>query len=114
MSEDAALALLRLLAEEDGQSQPRVAKRLGLGASELQRLLAALSDDPRFDGLDLVAARRDGERTRLWLTARGRALFSEEPESHRAKDDTNEETKDGATIHAKNQVAAPRAAGEPR
>lgn len=76
MSEDAALALLRLLAQEDGQSQPRVAKRLGLGASELQRLLAALGDDPRFDGLDLVVVRRDDERTRLWLTARGHALLS--------------------------------------
>jgi predicted transcriptional regulator len=74
MSDDDALALLRLLQEEDGQSIHRVAKRLGLGLSELQRLLAALGDDPRFDGLDLVERRLDGERTLLWLTQKGRQL----------------------------------------
>ena len=74
MSDDDALALLRLLQEEDGQSIHRVAKRLGLGLSELQRLLAALGDDPRFDGLDLVERRQDGERTLLWLTQKGRRL----------------------------------------
>lgn len=74
MSEDIALALLRLLAEEDGQSLHRVAKRLGLGLSELQRVLTALGPDPRFDGLDLVEPRRDGERVRLWLTDKGRRL----------------------------------------
>ncbi|MBU8975210.1 hypothetical protein JI752_003550 [Lysobacter sp. MMG2] len=74
MSDDDALALLRLLQSEDGQSIHRVAKRLHLGLSELQRLLAALGDDPRFDGLDLVERRQDGERTVLWLTAKGRQL----------------------------------------
>jgi len=74
MSEDAALALLRLLRDEDGQSIHRVAKRLQLGLSELQRILAALGDDPRFDGLDLVERREDGERTLLWLTEKGRLL----------------------------------------
>lgn len=78
MSEDAALALLRLLAEHGDVSMPRAAKRLGLGASELQRLLVALGDDPRFDGLDLVERHvephTDGARTLLRLTARGRAL----------------------------------------
>ncbi|HEY5850428.1 MAG TPA: helix-turn-helix domain-containing protein [Lysobacter sp.] len=74
MSEDAALALLQLLAQEDGQSVHRVAKRLGLGLSELQRLLSAVSSDPRFDGLDLVEQREDGDRTLLWLTSRGRQL----------------------------------------
>lgn len=74
MSDDDALALLRLLQVEDGQSIHRVAKRLGLGLSELQRLLAALGDDPRFDGLDLVERRQDGERTLLWLTQKGRRL----------------------------------------
>ena len=67
-------SILHLLAEEDGQSIHRVAKRLGLGMSELQRLLAALGNDPRFDGLDLVAQHRDGERLRLWLTDKGRRL----------------------------------------
>lgn len=74
MSDETALALLHLLAEEDGQSIHRVAKRLGLGLSELQRLLTALGDDPRYDGLDLVAQHRDGERLRLWLTDKGRRL----------------------------------------
>ena len=71
---DPAFELLKLLSEEDGQSVPRVAKRLGLGMSELQRLLTALGADPRFDGLDLVEARADGARTCLWLTAKGRSL----------------------------------------
>lgn len=74
MSEDTALALLQLLAQEDGQSIHRVAKRLGMSLSELQRLLSALGNDPRFDGLDLVDPREDGERTVLWLTSRGRQL----------------------------------------
>lgn len=74
MSEDAALAVVRLLAQDDGQSIHRVAKRLGLGLSELQRLLAALGNDPRFDGLDLVEIRCEGQRTLLWLTDRGRGL----------------------------------------
>jgi len=74
MSEDTALALLQLLREEDGQSIHRVAKRLQLGLSELQRVLAALGEDPRFDGLNLVERREDGERTRLWLTDKGRRL----------------------------------------
>ncbi|MFZ5638321.1 MAG: hypothetical protein ACOY82_17225 [Pseudomonadota bacterium] len=81
MSEDAALALLRLLAGEDGLSAARAAKKLGLGASELQRLLVALGDDPRYGGLDLVEAReephRDGARVRLWLSARGRTMCAD-------------------------------------
>ncbi|MFC3551056.1 helix-turn-helix domain-containing protein [Lysobacter cavernae] len=74
MSDETALALLRLLAQEDGQSLHRIAKRLGLGVSELQRLLTALGTDPRYDGLDLVEQRRDGELQRLWLTDKGKQL----------------------------------------
>lgn len=74
MSDEQALALLRLLEREDGQSIHRVAKRLGLGLSELQRLLTALGDDPRYDGLDLVRQRADGDHIRLWLTEKGRRL----------------------------------------
>lgn len=74
MIDDHALALLRLLATEDDQSIHRVAKRLGLGLSELQRLLTALGPDSRFDGLDLVEQRREGERVLLRLTAKGRRL----------------------------------------
>ena len=74
MSDDAALALLRLLHAEDGVPLHRATKRLGLSVSEVQRLLAALGPDPRYDGLDLVEARHEGERVRLWLTAKGRQL----------------------------------------
>lgn len=74
MSEDAALALLQLLAQHGDISLPRAAKRLSLSSSELQRLLVALGDDPRFDGLDLVRQDREGERVLLRLTERGRAL----------------------------------------
>ena len=74
MSKDPALALLHLLQEEDGQSIHRVAKRLKLGLSELQRVLSALVPDPCFDGLDLVEQREDGERIVLWLTEKGRRL----------------------------------------
>lgn len=74
MNDETALALLRLLASEDGQSIHRVAKRMDLSLSELQRLLTALGPDPRFDGLDLVEPRNDGGRTLLWLTEKGRRL----------------------------------------
>ncbi|KQY54664.1 helix-turn-helix domain-containing protein [Lysobacter sp. Root494] len=72
--EQHALALLQLLAEEDGQSIHRVARRLQLSLSELQRLLTALGQDRRFDGLDLVEQREDGNRILLWLTDKGRRL----------------------------------------
>ncbi|MCC7249814.1 MAG: hypothetical protein IT473_14420 [Lysobacter sp.] len=69
------LALLALLAEEDGVSVPRAAKRLGLAASELRRLLVALGDDAQLGGLGLVECRAsDRGHDRLWLTERGRAL----------------------------------------
>lgn len=74
MSEDAVLALLQLLARNESISMPRAAKRLSLSTSQLQRLLVALGDDPRFDGLDLVRQDREGDRVLLRLTERGRAL----------------------------------------
>ena len=74
MSQDAALALLQLLAQHNDVSLPRAAKRLSTSASELQRLLVALGNEPRFDRLDLVEQYRDGERVLLRLTERGRAL----------------------------------------
>ena len=81
MNDAHVLALLRLLAEAGEVSPARAAKQLGLGASELNRLLVALGDDPRFDGLDLVerieAPHRDGTRERLRLTARGQALCAD-------------------------------------
>lgn len=74
MSEDAALALLQMLAQHNNVSLPRAAKRLSISASELQRMLVALGDDPRFDGLRLVEQHHDGKRVLLRLTERGRAL----------------------------------------
>ncbi len=73
--EDRALVLLSVLANEDGQSLPRLAKRLGLAASELQRLLVVLGDDPQFGGLGLVEARCDSRgRNCIWLTTRGQTI----------------------------------------
>ena len=72
--DEPGLRLLRLLADEDGQSIHRVARKLDMGLSELQRLLSALGSDPRFDGLDLVTTSRDGERLTLWLTEKGKRL----------------------------------------
>lgn len=81
MNDAHVLALLRLLAEDGEVSPARAAKQLGLGASELNRLLVALGDDPRFDGLDLVerieTPHRGGKRERLRLTARGRVLCAD-------------------------------------
>lgn len=81
MNDTHALALLRLLAEDGEVSPARAAKRLGLGASELNRLLVAMGNDPRYDGLDLVERvampHRDGTREHLRLTARGRALCTD-------------------------------------
>ncbi|MDQ3618466.1 MAG: hypothetical protein M3374_07140 [Pseudomonadota bacterium] len=74
MQDEPGLRLLYLLAEEDGQSIHRIARRLGIGLSELQRLLTALGNDPRYDGLDLVTGIRDGRRLRLWLTDKGKRL----------------------------------------
>ncbi len=74
MSENAALALLQLLAQHNNVSLPGAAKRLSISASELQRLLVALGDDPRFDDLRLVEQHHDGKRVLLRLTERGRSL----------------------------------------
>lgn len=76
MNDDRALALLALVGAEAGISTARAAKRLGLAQSELARLLAALGGDAACDGLDLLLAERDGERTTLRLTERGRALLA--------------------------------------
>ena len=66
-------ALLRVVAGHEGASTARAARRLGVAASELQRLLAVLGDDPVLGGLGLVDARDDGDRRVLSLTAAGRA-----------------------------------------
>jgi predicted transcriptional regulator len=77
MTEEPGLQLLRLLADEDGQSIHRVARALGMSLSELQRLLSAMGSDPRYDGLDLVTLTPDGPRLKIWLTDRGRRLCSD-------------------------------------
>jgi DNA-binding IclR family transcriptional regulator len=66
--------LLAFLLSDDGASLPRVAKRLGVQASTLQRLLTALGEDAALGGLGLVEQRRQEGRVQLFLTARGRAL----------------------------------------
>jgi FdhD protein/phenylacetyl-CoA:acceptor oxidoreductase accessory protein len=68
------VALLALLAGSDGVPLPAAAKRLGVGQSELRRLLATLGNDPALPGPGLVETQEDGERTRVWLTAAGRAF----------------------------------------
>ena len=65
-------ALLHFVGSHDGASNARVARQLGLAASELQRLLAVLGDDPVLGGLGLVAARDDRGRPTLHLTDAGR------------------------------------------
>ena len=65
-------ALLRFVAGHDGASSARAARSLGLAASELQRLLAVLGDDPVLGGLGLLAVHDDGARQRLALTDAGR------------------------------------------
>ena len=72
MIEDEAIALLALLGESDGLSLALVAKRLGLGQSELRRLLTALGNEPGLPGLGLVEVRHEDERASLWLTEQGR------------------------------------------
>jgi DNA-binding IclR family transcriptional regulator len=65
--QQAAAALLQLLVQEDGLSPARACKRLGIARSELQRLLAALGDDPALGGLGLVELRATGDHQRLYL-----------------------------------------------
>ena len=72
--ENSALQLLTLVANEDGMSIHKVAKRLGLSMSELLRLLTTLGNHPQMGGLDLVTRREDGGRDCLYLTEKGRTL----------------------------------------
>lgn len=74
MDEDLVPALLQLLDAEGRQSLARIARRLGIGQSELRRLLAVLGDDAGFGGLALVRQEHEGDRILLSLTPRGRQL----------------------------------------
>lgn len=64
--------LLHFLARNDGASNARACKQLGLARSELQRLLVVLGDDAALGGLGLVTTEAAGERALLRLTPRGR------------------------------------------
>lgn len=72
MIEQALADLLAFVAANDGTSTARAAKRLGLGQSQLQRLLAVLGDDEAFGGLGLLTIREAGERRLLSLSPSGR------------------------------------------
>jgi hypothetical protein len=72
--EDDLIAVMGLLHHEDGLSDHRVCKRLGLRLSQLNRLLAILASIEVEGGLGWVHAEDDGRRRRLWLTEAGRSL----------------------------------------
>jgi len=65
-------ALMALVAAEEGMSVARVAKKLGLGQSQLLRMISLLGPSEAVGGLDLLEL-RDGEPPRLYLTERARA-----------------------------------------
>lgn len=76
MTADSAIALLELVAANEGISAARICKRLALSRSELQRLLARLGPDENVGGRDLIRLDRDAGRDTLWLTESARALRS--------------------------------------
>ncbi len=67
-AEPALVALLQLVADDEGVSAARACKRLQLSRSELLRALARLGNDPAVGGLGLLELRSDGARDTLWLT----------------------------------------------
>lgn len=71
MTEAEIKVLLALLIEDEGPSVPKVAKRMGLGQSQLLRILSALGPDPIVGGLGLVQVRGE-EPKRIFLTTAGR------------------------------------------
>jgi len=72
MTAERLAAVVQFIADNDGVSVSRVARRLGLSQSELLRLLAVLGEDGSVGGLGLVVARDDGPRRLLSLTQDGR------------------------------------------
>ena len=69
--------LLAWLHARPGSSVARTCKQLGLSASELWRLLAAI-DGSIDDGLDLVEIIDREGHARLRLSARGEQLFEDD------------------------------------
>lgn len=77
MNDENTILLLQLLVKEDGQSLPRLAKRLSMAQSELLRLASELGDAEHHAGMNLVEWRQSGARRDLWLTPKGRALCAQ-------------------------------------
>lgn len=65
------------IAERNGVSDHQIAKRLGLGMSQLNRALLVLETSEAEGGLALVESKQDGKRRTLWLTAKGEALVQQ-------------------------------------
>lgn len=80
MNEEEAVRLLSLVGMDEGASIPKVAKRLGLGQSQLLRTLAVLGHSDGLPGLGLIEVRGD-EPARLYLTAQGRAWLEQRREA---------------------------------
>lgn len=72
---DATLThLLQLLAQDDGQSLPRVAKKLALRHSQLHRLLTAVAAGNDLRGIIVISGE---DPPRLCLGNAGRLLLQE-------------------------------------
>lgn len=66
------LALLELIAEQDGISIAKAAKKLNLAQSQLLRLLAVLADEASVIGFEIVEVRKEPARTMLHISTHGR------------------------------------------
>jgi len=77
--DELVVAAMAQLCEDDGMSDNRLRKRLGVGMSQLNRVLALLAASPEAGGLGCVELRTDDgavRRRTIWLTERGRSLCS--------------------------------------
>ena len=76
-TEELLVNVVGSIAERNGASDHQIAKRLGLGMSQLNRALLVLQTSEAEGGLALVEARLEGKRRTLWLTAKGHALVEQ-------------------------------------
>jgi hypothetical protein len=74
--EDMLIAIMATLQAEDGQSDHRLAKQLGLGLSQLNRALALLGTSPSEGGLGWVTTDSGRKPRRAWLTPLGRQMIA--------------------------------------
>jgi hypothetical protein len=76
--DEEVIAAMAQLCERDGISDHQLRKRLGLGMSQLNRVLSLLASAPEAGGLGCVELRSDTDARRrtIWLTERGRSLCS--------------------------------------